>query len=60
LTRALTIMALTGLLVVGAAAACILGRVDLLLPRPELASAAVEVPVTNWENKTDKLAVARL
>jgi hypothetical protein len=60
LTRALTIMALTGLLVVGAAAACILGRVDLLLPRHELASAAVEVPVTNWENKTDKLAVARL
>jgi hypothetical protein len=60
LTRALTIMALTGLLVVGAAVACIPGRVDLLLPRHELASAAVEVPVTNWENKTDKLAVARL
>jgi hypothetical protein len=60
LTRALTIMALTGLLIVGAAAASILGRVDMLLPRPELASAAVEIPVTNWENKADKLAVARL
>jgi hypothetical protein len=60
LTRALTIMALIGLLVVGAAATSILGRVDMLTPRPELASAAVQGPITNWENKTDKLAVARL
>jgi hypothetical protein len=60
LTRALTIMALIGLLVVGAAATSILGRVDMLTPRPELASPDVQGPITNWENKTDKLAVARL
>jgi hypothetical protein len=53
-------MALTGLLVVGAAVASILGRVDLSVPRLELASAAVQGPVTNWENKTDKLAVLRV
>jgi hypothetical protein len=58
LTRALTIMALTGLLVVGAAAASILARGDISAPRQELASAVVQGPVTNWENKTDKLAVA--
>jgi hypothetical protein len=57
LTRALTIMALIGLLVVGAAAASILGRVDMSAPRPELASLVVRDPVANRRDKTDKLAV---
>jgi ABC-type transporter Mla MlaB component len=58
LTRALTIMALTGLLVVGAAAASILAGVGIWAPGP--ASTAEQGPVTNWENKTDKLAVVRV
>ncbi len=57
MTRALTIMALIGFLVVGAAAASILGRVDIPAPRPELASPVVRGPVANREGKTDKLAV---
>jgi ABC-type transporter Mla MlaB component len=57
LTRALTIMALTGLLVVGAAVVSIIGRFGAALPGAELASAAAQGPVANWENKTDKLAV---
>jgi ABC-type transporter Mla MlaB component len=51
------IMALTGLLVVSAAAITILGRGAISAPGPELASAAEQGPVTNWENKTDKLPV---
>jgi hypothetical protein len=58
LTRALTIMALIGLLVIGAAVTSILGRVDMLTPRPELASTDVQGLVANRESKTDKLAVA--
>ena len=53
------IMALTGLLVVSAAAITILGRWGLSASGPELASAAEQGPVTNWENKTDKLAVLK-
>jgi hypothetical protein len=60
LTRALTIMALIGLLVVGATVASILGRVGIPAPRPELASPAVQGPVANRVGKTDKLAVAGL
>ena len=60
MTRALTIMALIGLLVVGAAAASILGRADLSAPGPELASPVVRNPVANRQSKTDKLAVAGL
>jgi hypothetical protein len=51
-------MALIGLLVVGAAAASILGRVEWSVPRPELASPAVQGPVANRGGKADKLAVA--
>ncbi len=51
-------MALIGLLVVGAAAASILGRVDWSVPRPELASPTVQGPVANRGGKTDKLAAA--
>jgi hypothetical protein len=60
LTRALTIMALIGLLVVGAAAASILGRVDIPAPRSELASPVVRGPFANRGGKTDKLTVGGL
>lgn len=60
LTRAMTIVALTCFLVVGAAATSILGRDSVPLARFELASAStssVQAPVANRENKKDKLAV---
>lgn len=60
LTRAMTIVALTCFLVVGAAATSILGRDSVPLARLELASAStssLQAPVTNRENKKDKLAV---
>ena len=58
LTRAMTIVALTCFLVVGAAATSILGRDSIPLARFELASiSAAQVPVANRETKTDKLAV---
>jgi hypothetical protein len=57
LTRALTIMALMGFLVVGAAATSILGRVDLAAPPQDLASSVAHGPVANRGGKTDKLAV---
>jgi hypothetical protein len=61
LTRAITIAALTCLLVVGAAATAILGRDSVPLARYELASSStVENPVSNRESKKDKLAVAAL
>ena len=53
-------MALIGLLVVGAAAASSLGRVDIPAPRSELASPVVQGPVANRGGKTDKLTVAGL
>jgi hypothetical protein len=58
LTRAMTIVALTCFLVVGAAATSILGRDSVPLARFELASVSrSEAPVANRENKKDKLAV---
>jgi hypothetical protein len=60
LTRAMTIVALTCFLVVGAAATSILGRDSVPLARFELASAStssIQAPVANRENKKDKLAV---
>jgi hypothetical protein len=59
LTRAMTIVALTCFLVVGAAATSILGRDSVPLARFELASVspAAQPPVANRENKKDKLAV---
>nr|HEV8011767.1 hypothetical protein [Bradyrhizobium sp.] len=60
MTRALTVMALIGLLVVGAAVASILGRGDIPAPRPELASAVMPGPIANRASKTDRLAVAAL
>src|SRR5438552_6763396 len=60
LTRAITIVALTCFLVVGAAATAILGRDSVPAARYELASAPVQNPVSNKESKKDKLAVATL
>ena len=60
LTRAITIVALTCFLVVGAAATAILGRDSVPLARYELASAPEKNPVSNRESKKDKLAVATL
>jgi hypothetical protein len=55
----MTIIALTCLLVVGAAAASILGRASVPAAGPamERVSAVAETPVSNKEAKTDKLAV---
>jgi hypothetical protein len=60
LTRAMTIVALTCFLVVGAAATSILGRDSVPQARLELASASIssiQAPVSNRESKKDKLAV---
>jgi len=59
LTKAMTIIALTCLLVVGAAAASILGRDSVPSAGPAMATAStmVEGPVSNKEGKKDRLAV---
>ena len=58
LTRAMTIVALTCFLVVGAAATSILGRDSVPQARFELASVSIaQAPVANRESKKDKLAV---
>jgi hypothetical protein len=57
LTKAMTIIALTCLLVVGAAAASILGRASVPSAGPAMASAVADGPVSNKESKKDKLAV---
>lgn len=58
LTRTVTIVALLGILVVGAAATAIVGR-DLVpaAPDQQIAAAAVQAPVSNRESKKDRLAV---
>jgi hypothetical protein len=58
LTRLATIIALTCLLVAGAAATSILGRDSIPVARAEMASPLAAGPISNWENKRDKLAVA--
>jgi hypothetical protein len=66
LTKTMTIVALICFLVVGAAATAILGRDSIPMALPQLASAsvasvqtpaAVQAPVSNKENKKDRLAV---
>jgi hypothetical protein len=61
LTKTLTIVALICFLVVGAAAIAILGRDSIPLAMPQLAAvsteATVPAPVSNKENKKDRLAV---
>src|SRR5882757_10344320 len=61
LTRAITIVALICLLVVGAAVTAILGRDSVPAASVELAlSPVVKNPVSNRESKKDRLAVATL
>jgi hypothetical protein len=60
LTKAVAIIALTCLLVAGAAALSILGRDSVPMARAELSSPIVKSPVANRESKQDRLAVARL
>ena len=66
MTKTMTIVALICFLVVGAAATAILGRDSIPAALPQLASAsvgsvqtpaAVQAPVSNKENKKDRLAV---
>ena len=56
----MTILALTCFLVVGAAAASILGRDSVPAARLEMASPVVKSPVSNRESKKDRLAVVAL
>jgi hypothetical protein len=58
LTKAITIIALTCFLVVGATAASILGRDSLPQARAEIAAAVVKSAVSNRESKQDRLVVA--
>jgi hypothetical protein len=58
LTKAMTIVALSCFLVIGAAATSILSRDSVPAPRVEPASASsVQSPVSNKESKKDRLAV---
>jgi hypothetical protein len=57
LTRAITIIALTCFLVVGAAATSILGFTGVSVAPSEMVSAVAQSPVTNKESKKDRLAV---
>jgi hypothetical protein len=60
LTRAITIIAMSCFLIVGAAAITILGRDSVPAARSELSAPVVESPVANRESKQDRLAVAQL
>jgi hypothetical protein len=60
LTRAVTIIALTCLLVIGAAAAAILSGSSVPDAGPQAVSQAAQNPVTNREAKSDRLAIATL
>ena len=60
MTKTMTIVALICFLMVGAAATAILGRDSLPAALPQLAAASVapvQAPVSNKENKKDRLAV---
>ena len=58
LTRAMTLIALTCFLVVGAAATSILSRDSVWLVSSEVDSPVLQGPVANRESKSDRLAVA--
>jgi hypothetical protein len=60
LTRIVTIVALTCLLLAGAAATSILGRDSVPAAGAAMVSAALKSPVANRESKQDRLKVARL
>ena len=58
LTRAITLIALTCFLVVGAAATSILSRDGVWVAQPEMDLPEIQGPVANREAKQDRLAVA--
>ena len=60
MTKAIALIALTCVLVAGAAASSILGRDSVPAARADMASVMVKSPVANRESKQDKLAVTRL
>jgi hypothetical protein len=60
LTRIVTIVALTCLLIAGAAATSILGRDSVPAAGAAMVAAVVKSPVANRESKQDRLKVARL
>ena len=60
MTRLVTIVALTCLLIAGAAATSILGRDSVPAAGAAMVSAVVKNPVANRESKQDRLKVARL
>ena len=60
MTRIVTIVALTCLLIAGAAATSILGRDSVPAAGAAMVSAVVKTPVANRESKQDRLQVARL
>ena len=60
MTKAIAVIALTCLLVAGAAVSSILGRDSVPAARADMASAVAKGPVANRESKQDKLAVTRL
>jgi hypothetical protein len=60
LTKAITIIAMTCFLIVGAAATSILGRDSVPAARSEMSLPVVKSPVANRESKQDRLAVAKL
>ena len=60
MTRLVTIVALTCLLIAGAAATSILGRDSVPAAGAAMASAALKSPVANRESKQDRLKVGRL
>jgi hypothetical protein len=60
LTKAITIIAMTCFLIVGAATTSILGRDGVPAARLEMAAPAANSPVANRESKQDRLAVAKL
>jgi hypothetical protein len=59
LTKAITITALTCVLVAGAAATSILGRESVPVAQSQMAPPAANNPASNRESKKDKLAVVR-
>lgn len=58
MTRAITLVALTGFLVVGAAAASILARDSVPMARSAMAPRITQSPVSNKQSKQDRLSVA--
>lgn len=60
MTRAVTIIALTCFLVIGAAATSFLGRASVPDASPQAAAQIVQAAVSNREAKKDRLAVATL